>query len=67
MAEVWKPQPPEVYKNWLLAINDECGEDDLTNWENKFLNDIKSKVLNGWALTQFQAEKLEEIYAEHTS
>lgn len=63
----WKSQSPEVYKAWLEQIDKDCGEDDLTPWENRFLTDIRSKVVNGWPLTQFQAEKLEEIYATYTS
>ena len=65
MAEVWKSQSPDIYKAWLQTILDEA-TDELSNWETKFIDDITSKVMNGWALTQFQAEKLEEIYAKYT-
>lgn len=65
MAEIWKPKKPEVYQQWLKAIDEEATE-DLTHWEEKFLEDIRAKVVNGWSITQFQAEKLEEIYAEKT-
>lgn len=65
MAELWKPQPIEVYKDWHMAIEMEAA-DELSEWEMNFINDIGMKLDNGWPLTKRQAEVLERIYAEKT-
>lgn len=66
MAELWKPQPVEVYKAWLDAIETEAS-DLLTNWESSFVANIRMRVDNGTLLTQSQEAVLERIYANYTS
>lgn len=63
MAEIWKPQPIEVYREWMRKI---LAEAEVTAWENVFLRDIDMRLQTGQQLTQAQAEKLEQIYADKT-
>lgn len=65
MAPIWKPQPFEVLQNWIDTILEEAS-DELNDWETRFVDDMRIKVLNKWPLTQAQEEKLESIYAEKT-
>lgn len=64
MAEVWKPHPIEVYKAWVLALDNPIR--DLTDWEFGFVNDLRHKLARNFNLSQLQAEKLEDIYAAKT-
>lgn len=64
MAEIWKPQPIEVYQSWLDAIKDEA-LDKLTAWEITFIESIESQ-LTYKNLSEKQAEILERIYASKT-
>lgn len=66
MAPIWKPQPYEVLQNWVDTIIDEAS-DTLNDWETKFVDDMRIRIINKWPLTQTQEEKLESIYAEKTS
>lgn len=66
MPPIWKPQPFDVLQNWIDTIIEEAS-DSLNDWETKFVEDMRVKVLNKWSLTQAQEEKLESIYAEKTS
>ena len=66
MPPPWKPQPFEVLQNWIDTIIEEAS-DTLTDWETKFVDDMRIRVGNKWPLTQTQEEKLESIYAEKTS
>lgn len=66
MAEIWKPQPIEVYKQWYDAIEQEAS-DRLTDWESRFVSDIGNRLAYGNLPTQNQAEKLEQIYVKYTS
>jgi len=66
MPPLWKPQPFEVLQNWIDTIIEEAS-DTLTDWETKFVDDMRIRVGNKWPLTQTQEEKLESIYAEKTS
>lgn len=66
MAAIWKPQPFEVLQHWIDTILEEAS-DELNDWETRFVDDMRVKVLNKWSLTQTQEEKLESIYAEKTS
>ena len=63
MPPLWKPQPFEVLQNWIDTIIEEAS-DTLTDWETKFVDDMRIRVGNKWPLTQTQEEKLESIYAE---
>lgn len=65
MAEVWKPQPTEVYQSWLQAIRDEAS-DKLTSWEIDFIDSIEGRLAFGGSLSEKQATVLERIYAEKT-
>lgn len=66
MAEIWHPQTIEIYKSWIDAIESEAS-DKLNDWEQKFIGSIQTRLLKGNNLTEFQAEKLEQIYVAHTS
>lgn len=65
MAELWKPQPIEVYKDWLSAILAEAS-DNLNDWESMFIGSIESKLLENRQLTEAQANRLEQIYVAKT-
>ncbi len=64
-AEIWKPQPREVYLEWINTISEEAS-DNLNNWETSFVDSIRQQLLTGRTLTKLQAEKLEVIYVEKT-
>jgi hypothetical protein len=63
---MWQPQSFEVLQSWVDAILEEAS-DNLNDWETKFIEDMRVRVQNRWALSQTQEEKLESIYAEKTS
>lgn len=66
MAEMWKPQPTEVYKSWVDAIISEAS-DELSTWESEFVNSIDGQLMhNERNLSEKQANILERIYAEKT-
>lgn len=65
MAPIWKPQDVSTYKTWVDTIINEAS-DDLSDWENSFLDSISGKLTLGYNLSENQAEKLEELYTKHT-
>lgn len=65
MAQIWKPQPIEVYISWVEAIRDEVSE-RLTSWESDFIDSIEGRLAFGNNLSEKQAGILERIYAEKT-
>ena len=65
MADIWRPQPIEVYQSWVDAIYDEAS-DNLTTWETNFVESIGGRLAFGNNLTERQAEILERIYTEKT-
>ena len=65
MAEHWKAQDITIYRDWVDSIITEAS-DYLNDWETKFIESIGMRLINGHNLSQFQAEKLEEIYARLT-
>lgn len=65
MANIWKPQPKEVYQSWVNVIRDESS-DKLTSWETDFMDSIEGRLAFGNNLTEKQAEILERIYTEKT-
>lgn len=65
MGTVWKPQPIEVYKDWIDSIETEAS-DRLNDWESTFVSNIRERLLYG-PLTEAQADKLESIYVKYTS
>lgn len=66
MAKIWQQQPFEVLQQWIDDILEEAS-DELNDWETKFIDDMRIRVMNKWPLTQTQEEKLESIYADKTS
>lgn len=66
MAKIWQQQPFEVLQQWIDDILEEAS-DELNDWETKFIDDMRIRVVNKWPLTQTQEEKLESIYADKTS
>lgn len=65
MAAKWEPKDKEIYKAWVRAIVSECPE--LNEWEMNFLVSVQKRLLFGTDnLTEAQAKKLEELYAEKT-
>lgn len=66
MAKMWEPKDPELLKSWIRLLREEPSE-DLTPWEENFVNDMSLRLEYNNPLTQYQEEKLEQIYAEKTS
>lgn len=66
MAEVWKPKDPSLLRSWLEAVLLEAS-DSLNDWEKNFINSIEERLDKGFRLSESQEQKLEQIYAEHTS
>lgn len=66
MAQVWRPQNPDVLKEWVDSILIEAS-DILNDWETRFVTDMQARLERGSILTQSQEEKLEQIYADKTS
>jgi hypothetical protein len=66
MAEIWKPQPNEVYLAWCKAIFKDALE-TMSDWELKFVQSMHLTAQLGHTFTQAQAEKLEDIYVKYTS
>lgn len=66
MAEIWKPFERIVYINWLDMV---IAEAVLTDWEKKFIEDMELilKYQPHRPITEWQAKKLEQIYASKTS
>jgi len=66
MTKIWKPLDIETYKSWVNIILSEVS-DDLNDWETKFIESISERLARNQQLTEFQAVKLESIYAEKTN
>lgn len=66
MAEIWKPQPIEVYQQWVRDILHESSN-LLNDWETNFIDSIDNQLTGGRNLTENQATKLENIYTDKTS
>ena len=60
------PQDNEIYIIWHKAIIYEA-LDELNSGEIGFVKSISHKLIECVPLTQTQANKLEDIYTEHTS
>lgn len=65
MAKMWQPQSSEVLQSWIDALVNEAS-DELTDWENSFLDSIRGHLNLRGTLTQRQEEILERIYTEKT-
>ena len=59
-------QTTDIHKYWVETILTEAS-DDLTDWEKNFIGDMKIRLDNSWALTDYQEAKLEQIYTAKTS
>ncbi len=66
MAPIWKPKDPDLLKSWVESVMKEAS-DELSDWESRFINDMHERLEKGYVLTEYQENKLEEIYAEKTS
>lgn len=65
MSRIWQPQSIDIYKAWVDAIINEAS-DELNDWETNFVNDMQERLDSGRNLTEGQANKLEQIYANKT-
>lgn len=65
MSKIWKPQSIETLKYWIDTILDEAS-DELNDWETKFIEDMRIRVMFGNYVSETQEKKLESIYAEKT-
>jgi len=65
MASIWRPLDIQTYKSWVEAILFEAS-DDLSEWEEGFMESIDRRLREDRNLTQGQAGTLEKIYAEKT-
>jgi hypothetical protein len=66
MAKIWEPLEMSVYQGWIKAIIEEAS-DDLSDWESSFVASLEERMSKyGRNLTEPQAVKLEQIYAEKT-
>jgi hypothetical protein len=66
MSEIWKPQSHLVYENWINAVISEAS-DRLNDWETKFIEAMRERVVMKLNITQAMAEKLEQIYVQYTN
>lgn len=55
----------ELHKYWVKTIQTE-GLSLLSEWEEKFFNDIEIIIHNGWSISDRQEEVLERIYEKVT-
>lgn len=65
MSKIWEPQDKLVYQNWIDTIICEAS-DELNDWEIKFIESLRIRLLTGKNLTEGQASKLESIYTDKT-
>jgi hypothetical protein len=54
----------EQYRIWQKWIEDCMSSDNLTEWEDNFINSVKRQLERKGTLSTAQAETLERIYAE---
>lgn len=66
MAPIWEPKSVDLLKSWVDSIMKEAS-DELSDWESRFVDDMNTRLEKGYVLTEFQENKLEEIYAEKTA
>lgn len=55
----------DKHLDWLATLEEEGV--NLTAWEQDFIESIVERLGRGQALSENQAERLEEIYAKRTS
>lgn len=65
MAELWKPKPITIYRNWLDTIIFEA-EENLNDWERNFLASIEERLDINRPLTELQEKTLERLYVKLT-
>lgn len=66
MANTPYPQDWSVYLEWVNAIIAEAS-DDLSDWENSFIESVEKQLLTRRWISENQAITLEKIYAEKTN
>ena len=64
MSKIWEPREISTYISWVEAVLETSEE--LTEWEDTFIESIYIRLLKDQNLTENQANKLENIYAEKT-
>lgn len=58
------PSDPKQLGEMVVYMLTACENDldKLSPWEQDFIESIRSRIDNGWTLSNRQAEKLEQIY-----
>lgn len=65
MPLMWRPYDESTYRMWLDAIVDEAS-DELTDWESKFINDMRVQIDFNANFSRAQSDQIERIYAKYT-
>lgn len=65
MAKMWEPKSKVLLQQWIDDIVEESS-DNLSDWENSFIESIQIQLNNRGQLSERQEEILERIYAEKT-
>jgi hypothetical protein len=65
MAKMWHPQTKEVIQSWIDSLHLEAS-DELTKWEEDFVDGCQKGLNKYGHLTQAMEETLEKIYADKT-
>lgn len=65
MPITWRPYDESTYRMWLDAIVDEAS-DELTDWESKFINDIRVQIDFNSNFSRAQSDQIERIYTKYT-
>lgn len=65
MPLMWRPYDESTYRMWLDAIVDEAS-DELTDWEAKFINDMRIQIDFNSNFSRAQSDQIERIYAKYT-
>lgn len=67
MAKIWKPHDRTVIFSWIDSLLDPSQlSEELTEWEQNFVESLKSQMAYKIHLSKEQEDKLEFIYAEKT-
>lgn len=66
MSKIWQPQSHLVYETWIDTIISEASN-ELNDWEIKFIESMRERVIMKLNISELQAEKLESIYVKYTN
>ncbi len=67
MAKVWEPHERSVIFAWIDSCLDPNQlSEPLTEWEQNFVESLRSQMAYKLHLSKEQEDKLEHIYAEKT-